>query len=50
VCWPLRGGRGTPYTQKPLKTYRKKIIISHRGVFNKKLEKSVENIKPSDIH
>ncbi len=24
VCWPLRGGRGTPYTQKNLKIYRKK--------------------------
>jgi hypothetical protein len=24
VCWPLRGGRGTQYTQKTLKIYRKK--------------------------
>ncbi len=22
VCWPLRGGRGTQYTQKPLKMWR----------------------------
>jgi hypothetical protein len=21
VCWPLRGGRGTQYTQKTLKKY-----------------------------
>jgi hypothetical protein len=27
VCWPLRGGRGTQYTQKPLKINRKKISI-----------------------
>ncbi len=26
VCWPLRGGRGTHYTQKPLKIYRKKKL------------------------
>jgi hypothetical protein len=24
VCWPHRGSRGTPYTHKPLKIYRKK--------------------------
>jgi hypothetical protein len=24
VCWPLRGGRGTQYTQKTLKICRKK--------------------------
>jgi hypothetical protein len=24
MYWPLRGGRGTQYTQKPLKIYRKK--------------------------
>jgi hypothetical protein len=24
MCWPLRGGSGTQYTQKPLKIYRKK--------------------------
>jgi hypothetical protein len=26
MCCPLRGSRGTPYTQKPLKIYRKKGI------------------------
>jgi hypothetical protein len=26
VCWPLRGGRGTQYTQKFLKIYRKKKL------------------------
>ncbi len=26
MCWPLRGGRGTQYTQKTLKIYRKKNI------------------------
>jgi hypothetical protein len=24
MCWPLRDGRGTQYTQKPLKIYRGK--------------------------
>jgi hypothetical protein len=26
MCWPLRGGRGTQCTQKPLKVYRKKNL------------------------
>ncbi len=30
MCWPLRGGRGTQYTQKPLKIYRKKQIFSEK--------------------
>jgi hypothetical protein len=34
VPWSLRGGRGTQYTQKPLKIYRKKKYLkggSERG-------------------
>jgi hypothetical protein len=27
MCWPLRGGRGTQYTQKTLKIYRKKFVL-----------------------
>ncbi len=26
MCWPLRGGRGTQYTQKPLKNIKEKKI------------------------
>jgi hypothetical protein len=39
VCWPLRGGRGTQYTQKTLKIYRKKKLIKSNvmGELNIKL-------------